>query len=131
MWSNNVAPSQKFSNAFDDKDPKRAAAIANAYVEELGKMASGLSMTGASNNRVFLEGRLATAKSDLVRAEEALKTFQNKNKAVAVTEQTLASIEGVAQLRGQLAAQEVQLGTLKRQFTARLSRNQTVMTKLS
>lgn len=101
----------------DDKDPKRAAAIANAYVEELGKVAAGLNMTGAGRNRVFLEKRLMAAKADLQRAEDAMKLFQSRNKAVDVTEQARASIEGVAQLRGQLAAQEVQLGTLRQQFT--------------
>lgn len=100
-----------------DKDPKRAAAIANAYVEELGKVAAGLSMAGAGKNRVFLEDRLATAKADLLSAEDAMKAFQYKYKAVSVTDQAKASIEGVAQLRGQLAAQEVQLGGLQRQFT--------------
>ena len=101
----------------DDEDPKRAAAIANGYVEELGKVAAGLSMSGAGKNRAFLEERLANANADLQRAEEAMKLFQNRNKAVSVTDQAKASIEGVAQLRGQLAAKEVHLGTLQRQFT--------------
>lgn len=103
--------------SIDDKDPKRAAAIANAYVEELGKVAAGLSMTGAGRNRAFLEKQLLAAKADLQRAEDAMKQFQSRNKAVDVTQQAKASIEGVAQLRGQLAAQEVQLGTLRQQFT--------------
>ena len=102
---------------FSDKDPKQAAAIANAYVEELGKLLTGLSMTGAGNNRAFLDKRLATVKADLVRAEEALKVFQSENKAISVPDQAKASIEGVAQLRGQLAVQEVQLGTLRHQLT--------------
>ncbi len=105
------------SISVDDKDPKRAAAMANAYVDELGKLAANLSMTGAGKNRTFLEGRLAEAKADLVQAEDALKNFQSKYKAVSVTDQARASIEGVAQLRAQLAAQEVQLATLQRQFT--------------
>lgn len=105
------------SISVDDKDPKRAAAMANAYVDELGKLAAGLSMTGAGKNRSFLEGRLVAAKADLAQAEEALKVFQSKYKAVSVTDQAKASIEGVAQLRAQLAVQEVQLATLQRQFT--------------
>lgn len=105
------------SISVDDKDPKRAAAMANAYVDELGKLAANLSMTGAGKNRTFLEERLAAAKADLTQAEDALKAFQTKYKAVSVTDQARASIEGVAQLRAQLAAQEVQLATLQRQFT--------------
>jgi len=101
----------------DDKDPKRAAELANAYVEELGILTAGLNMTGAGKNRAFLEKRIAEARADLSRAEDALKEFQLKNKAISVTDQAQATIAGIAQLRAQLAAQEVQLATLQRQFT--------------
>lgn len=103
--------------AVDDKDPKLAADMANAYVSELGKLALGLTTTGAGNNRVFLEKRLAETRADLTRAEDALKAFQAKNKAISVTDQAKATIEGVAQLRAQLALQEVQLATLRDQLT--------------
>ncbi|MBK5275246.1 MAG: lipopolysaccharide biosynthesis protein [Desulfuromonadales bacterium] len=100
-----------------DKDPKRAADMANGYVEELGKLAAGLNMSGAGKNRLFLEERLATAKADSVKAGDDLKAFQAKNKMLNVPEQAKASIEGIAQLRGQLAVQEVQLAAMQRQFT--------------
>jgi Uncharacterized protein involved in exopolysaccharide biosynthesis len=103
--------------AVNNKDPKLAAAIANAYVEELGKVAAKLSMTGAGMNRIFLEERLTKAKSDLAAAEDSLKSFQTKNKAVSVTDQAKATLEGVALLRAQLAAQEVQMETMRQQFT--------------
>lgn len=102
--------------AVDDKDPKRAAELSNAYVDELGKLVIRLNMTTSGKNRVYLEERLAAARADLARSEDALKSFQSKNKAVSVTDQAKATIEGVAQLRAQLAAQEVQLATLQRQF---------------
>jgi tyrosine-protein kinase Etk/Wzc len=100
-----------------DKDPKRAADMANSYVDELGRVTAKLSMSGAAKNRVFLEERLTTAKADLSRAGDELKSFQTRNKMVNVPEQARASIEGVAQLRAQLAVQEVQLAGLLRQFT--------------
>ena len=103
--------------AIKDKDPKRAAELTNAYLEEPGKLASGLNMTGAGNNRLFLEKRIAEAQADLSRAEDALKVFQTKNKAISVTDQAQATIAGVAQLRAQLAVKEVELATLQRQFT--------------
>jgi tyrosine-protein kinase Etk/Wzc len=101
----------------DDKDPKRAAEMANAYVEELGKLAIRLNVTGAGQNRTFLEERLSKTKADLAKAEENLKTFQTKNKAVQVTAQAQATIQGVAALSAQLALQEVQLATYRRKFT--------------
>jgi tyrosine-protein kinase Etk/Wzc len=105
------------SIAVSDKDPKRAADMANEYVEELGRLAARLNMSGAGKNRLFLEESLATAKADLTKAGDDLKAFQAKNKMVNVTEQAKASIEGVAQLRAQLAVQEVQLAAMLRQFT--------------
>jgi tyrosine-protein kinase Etk/Wzc len=101
----------------EDKDPKRAAAMANAFVWELGKMTTRINITGAGQNRAFYESRLASAKVELANAEDALKTFQSKNKTLDVTEQAKASIEGVAVLRAQLAAQEVQLASFRTYLT--------------
>ena len=101
----------------DDKDPKRAAEIANAYVDELGKLDTRLSTSGSGRNRVFLEERLASARADLSRAEDALKAFQSRHKTLDVTEQTKASIKGVADLKARLASQEVQLAVLLSKFT--------------
>ncbi len=101
----------------DDKDPKRAADMANTYISELGKLTAALDMTDASNNRRFLEKRITEARADLVKSEGALKNFQVKNKAISVGDQARATIEGVAQLRAQLAVLEVQLATLRQQFT--------------
>lgn len=100
-----------------DEDPKRAAGIANAYVDELGKLLVRLNITGAGQNRSFLEERLGKARADLAAAEDALKAFQAKNKIFSVSDQAQATIGGIAQLKAQLAVQEVQLGTLQRQFT--------------
>lgn len=101
----------------DAKDPKLAAALANSYVDELGKLVAGLGMTGSGRNRIFLEKRLVEAKADLAKAEDDLKAFQSKNKAISLPDQARATIEGVGQLRAQLAMQEVQLHSLQSQFT--------------
>jgi tyrosine-protein kinase Etk/Wzc len=100
-----------------DKDPRRAADIANAFVEELGKLTVKLNIDGAGQNRSFLEERLAKSKADLAMAEDSLKTFQGHHKLLNVTEQAKASIEGIAQLTAQMAVQEVQLATMRRQYT--------------
>jgi tyrosine-protein kinase Etk/Wzc len=86
-------------------------------VEELARLAARLNMTSAGKNRIYLEERISAARADLAKAEDALKAFQSANKAVSVTDQARATIEGVAQLRARLAAQEVQLATFQRQFT--------------
>ncbi len=101
----------------EDKDPKQAADIANAYIEELTKLTVDLNISGASQNKAYLEERLIKAKVDLRNAEDSLKFFQSKNKAVDITEQAKGTIKGVADLEGQLAIEEVKLSSFKRIFT--------------
>lgn len=101
----------------EDKDPVRAANMANAFVDELAILSVNLNITGAGQNRKFLEQRLVKAKSDLAKAEDKLKAYQSKNKAVNIGEQAKATIEGVAQLRAQLAIQEIQLASLRSYLT--------------
>jgi tyrosine-protein kinase Etk/Wzc len=101
----------------EDKDPKKAADIANAYTDELEKVTVKLSSSGAGQNKIFLADRLAKAKVDLAKAEDALKLYQKKNKALDITEQAKATIEGVAQLKAQLAIQETQLASLRAYLT--------------
>lgn len=91
------------------KDPKLAADIANFYVSNLDRLNRTLNVTKASQNRMFIERRLAETQANLVKAEEALKEFQMHNKTVAVEAQSKAMIEAAATIQGQITAQEVQL----------------------
>jgi tyrosine-protein kinase Etk/Wzc len=97
----------------DSKDPKMAAALANAFVEELGRKSVQLNLTKAGTERAFLEKRLEVVREDLKRAEEDLRSFELKNKAVKVDSQAAASIEGIARLKAEIVAREVQLASLR------------------
>ena len=97
----------------ENRDPKLAAALANVMVEELGNKSVQLNLTKAGNERVFLEKRLDVVKQDLANAEEALKSFQEKNKMFKVDTQAAASIEGIAKLKAEIVSKEVQLASLK------------------
>ena len=52
-----------------DHDQKRAADMANAFVEELGKMMQNFALTEASQKRVFFEQQMKQAKDKLTDAE--------------------------------------------------------------
>jgi tyrosine-protein kinase Etk/Wzc len=97
----------------EDKDPKRAADMANALIEELRDMNKGLSVTEASQRRLFFEEQLKDAKDSLSKAEEAMKGFQEKSGAVKIDAQADAIIEGISQLRAQIAAKEVQVRVMR------------------
>jgi len=94
----------------EDEEPKRAAAIANAYVEELKKLNLQLNLSSSGRQRLFLEKRLDIVKADLKRAEEALRTFQERNNAFKLDDQATATIEAIARLKGEIASKEVELG---------------------
>src|ERR1017187_1422994 len=53
----------------EDRDPKRAAALANAYVDELYKQNGRLALTESAQRRLFFERQLETQKSALADAE--------------------------------------------------------------
>ncbi len=103
--------------AVDDKDPKRSADMANAFVEELKKLTSKMNMTGAGNSRAFLEERITGAKKELVESENALKTFQTRYKLVDAQAQAGATMSAMTQLTAQLTMQEIQLNTALRTYS--------------
>src|SRR5208282_1701994 len=61
-----------------DSDPKRAAAIAQAYVEELDHLVAELSTSAAHRERVFLDERLKVIKLDLDQASKEFSQFASK-----------------------------------------------------
>jgi uncharacterized protein involved in exopolysaccharide biosynthesis len=97
----------------DDRDPKEAAALANSFVEELGRTTVRLNLSKVGTERLFLEKRLELVKADLKTAEDELKSFAQKNKVIQVDSQAKASIEGIAKLKAELASKEVQLSVLR------------------
>jgi uncharacterized protein involved in exopolysaccharide biosynthesis len=93
----------------EDKDPKRAAEMANAYVEEYRLLSQHLAISEASQRRLFFEQQLEQAKDNLANAEEALKETEQKTGMIQLDSQARALIESAVQLRAQITAKEVQL----------------------
>jgi capsule polysaccharide export protein KpsE/RkpR len=102
-----------------DRDKNRAAAIANAYTEELHDLTASLAVTEASQRRLFYEEQLKRAKDDLVASEFAFRQLQQKNGVVQLDAQTKALVEGMASLRAQIAAKEVEVQALRSYSTER------------
>jgi tyrosine-protein kinase Etk/Wzc len=99
--------------AVEDKNPRKAAEVANAYVTELDHFNKEINVSQAKNTRIFIEGRLAEAQKTVDKAENELREFQERNKTVSLTEETKAAIEGVAKLKAEIISREVQLGVLR------------------
>jgi tyrosine-protein kinase Etk/Wzc len=95
----------------DDKDPVIAAQMANAYVEELGKLLNRLSLTEAQQRRAFFEIQLTKTKDNLVTAELALNS--SGVNASAMKSNPEVAVRAVAELQAQIAAQEIKLVTMR------------------
>ena len=102
----------------DDEDPKVAANMATAYVEELQKMTNSLAISEAARRRLFFEKQLEQAKENLKNAEVALRSTQEKTRIVSPQGQITAIFTAIAQLRGAISAKEVEINALKTFATA-------------
>ena len=101
------------SVSVEDKDPERAAEMANAFIEKLKDMTQTYAVTEASKRRLFFEEQLGKVKEDLLKSEEAMQGLQEKTGAISMDDQARAVIESIASLRAQIAAKEVELKVMK------------------
>jgi len=96
----------------DDREPQRAAAMANAYVDQLRQMTNSLAVSEAQQRRMFFEQQLAQTKERLAKAQGTLEESGISQGALKVEPKTAA--ESYARLRAQATAAEVKLQTLRR-----------------
>jgi tyrosine-protein kinase Etk/Wzc len=100
-----------------DEDPRRAADIANAYIDELHSINSRLVIGEASVRRNFFGQQLALEKDRLTDAEIALQQSEETTGAISPMGQTGVVIQQVAQLQSQIISREVQLDALRTSST--------------
>lgn len=96
--------------AVEDRNPKTAADILNAYVEELDRFNREVRTTKGRRTRIFVEGRLDENKRDLAQAEERLAQYQATHKAAVLSAETSTAVEQAARLYAQRTALLVRLG---------------------
>lgn len=99
----------------DDEDPKFAADLANAHVEELRKLLSRLAVTEAQQRRMFFEKQLEQSKDNLAKADLALKS-SGINSSV-LKSSPASAVEAVARLKAGISVQEVKLGVMRNYLT--------------
>jgi uncharacterized protein involved in exopolysaccharide biosynthesis len=97
----------------DDRDPKRAAQLANAYVEELSSRNTTVALTEASQRRLFFEGQLAKEKELLAASEVALRDTQQFTGLVVPTGQAEALVRSASQLNAEIFSREAQLAGMQ------------------
>lgn len=92
-----------------DRNPKRAAELANGYVAEFRDLSNHLAITDAAQRRLFFQQQMENAKNKLTDAEAALVQTEEKSGMIQISSQARALIETGAALKAQVAAKEVEI----------------------
>jgi len=98
-----------------NNDPKRAADMANAYVEEFARLTGGLAITEAQQRRAFFEKQFQATQEKLAKAQLALGEAGVPESLMKSSPATV--LEGIARLRAQVTAQEIKLSTMRGYLT--------------
>ncbi len=94
----------------DDDDPTRAAAMANAYSDELRRLTTDFAIGEASQRRAFFEAQLKQVREALTVAEQDLGTSGITDEALKAAPD--AAITTMARLHAKITAQEVTIQSL-------------------
>lgn len=100
----------------NDEVPKRAAEMANYYVDILNEMSVKLGVTESRNNREFIEKRFIQAQTDIANIEDSLESFSKKYNVMALEEQMKAAIEVAAEVKAQLEIAKLEQAILLKNY---------------
>lgn len=98
-----------------DREPVRAAEMANALVSLLDRVNREKRSTTAGRARAFIEQRLDQCRADLAAAEDTLRILQSRTGIFEPEEQVRALVRAGADLEVQILLKEVELGVLEAQ----------------
>lgn len=98
----------------DDTDPKRAADIANRYVDELRRLTGDLAITEAQHRRVFFEKQLQATRQNLANAQAALQGTLFDSSALKA--EPKAAADAYAKLKAEVTTLEVRLQSMRTYF---------------
>jgi tyrosine-protein kinase Etk/Wzc len=93
----------------EDRDAGRSAELANAYVEELARQGSEITLSEAVQRRVFFESQLKKEKDLLADAEIAMRNTQQTTGLIVPGGQATALLRSATQLRAEILSRQAQL----------------------
>ncbi|MCM8814401.1 MAG: Wzz/FepE/Etk N-terminal domain-containing protein [Candidatus Omnitrophica bacterium] len=96
-----------------DRDPKRAADIANFFWKNLDRLLQEMTITTAKKNRMFIEERLVNTGKTLEQLQQQLNQLQQENKLLAIKD--TGEISALAtELMTKLSEKKLELEKLRR-----------------
>jgi uncharacterized protein involved in exopolysaccharide biosynthesis len=100
-----------------DRDPHLARDLAKSYVDELDTLLNTVSTSTSRRERIFLEERLKTIKSDLDASSVTLSQFSSRNATINPQSQGQALIASASGLQGELITAQSELSGLKAMYS--------------
>ncbi|MDM4767503.1 Wzz/FepE/Etk N-terminal domain-containing protein [Pelomonas sp. SE-A7] len=99
----------------DDKDPQRAADIANRYIDELRRLTSEIAVTEAQQRRAFFERHVQATRQNLANAQAALQGSLFDSGALKA--EPKAAADAYAKLKAEATTLEVRLKVMRNSFS--------------
>ncbi len=99
-----------------DKDPQRAARVAQSCLEVLDEILSESERTTAREVLAFIDERMKAVQATLSAAEESLLAFQKRFGFVAPKAQADAVVGALAELEARRVALEMELGSARKRL---------------
>ncbi len=115
----------------DNPDPRRAAEMANRYVDELRAVTATLAVSEAQQRRMFFEKQMEQSRDRLTQAQLELQA--SGFNAGALRAEPKAAAEEYARLKAQVTATEVRLQSLRdmlAEHTPEVQQQQTLLAAL-
>jgi uncharacterized protein involved in exopolysaccharide biosynthesis len=95
-----------------DTDPSRAAALANAYAEEMAAATTRMAVHDGEVRQQFYGAQLNQAQEAMAKAEQNLKSVEEQTGILDLGAEARVSIQTVADLRAQIAARQVEIASM-------------------
>ena len=99
-----------------DKNPQKAADIANYMVNRLNEINTTLGVTNAKANREFIEKRYLQNVNDITSLETGMRKFQEKYGVIAVPEQLEATVKSMSSIYVELYKKEIEYNVQKQTY---------------
>ena len=100
------------SAAIIDENPKRAAAMANSFVEALQKKILDISLNEAVQRKNFFKERLNKARNELQQAEEEMLNYQEKSENTISESELQERLNSIKGIQRQIAVKRVEISAL-------------------
>ncbi len=108
---------QSIEIIYKDRDPKLAATLAEACVEELDKIYRNITSETARKNRIFIGKRLTEIVDSLAILQDSIINFQRQFHTISIPDQMQAMIKAAAELKAQQLAAQIKLEVMRSNFT--------------